>query len=69
MARIFFCIVVACLFSACKKDYACVCSNPGGEYTAFKVKASTKQAQAKCDDYYATNFGAVPWNETLCEIR
>ncbi len=62
-------VVTAMAFTSCKKDYACVCSNPGGEYTAFKVKASMDKAQTKCEEYYNTNFGSVPWSESHCEIR
>lgn len=62
-------VVVVFVFSSCQKDYNCICSNPGGEYTALKLKSTEAEAIKECQDYYDTNFGSVPWSETHCEVK
>jgi predicted metal-binding protein len=57
------------LLSGCKKDYTCVCSNPGGTTDVFTVKDTKSNATKKCSDYYAQNVGNVAWNETSCSIK
>ena len=59
----------ALVFTACKKDYTCYCSNPGGTSKAFSVKDTKNKAEDKCKKYYDDNFGSIPWNETACEIK
>lgn len=55
--------------SSCRKEYSCVCTNPGGAYVAFTTKNSKSGAEKQCDDYYEENFGDIPWNETFCEVK
>jgi hypothetical protein len=62
-------LIVLVAMSACKKEYACVCTNPGGSYTAFKEKNTQDKAEQKCINYYNENFGSVPMSETNCAIK
>lgn len=55
--------------SACKKEYECTCTNPGGTETAFITNDNEKKAQIKCDDYYQSHYASVPMNETSCKIE
>jgi hypothetical protein len=57
------------ILSSCKKEYNCVCTNPGGSEIVFSVKDSKEKAKAKCADYYNEHFASIPWNETSCEIK
>jgi hypothetical protein len=62
-------LLMAFVLTSCNKDYSCICTNPGGEYTALKLKSTEAEAIKKCQDYYDTNFGSVPWSETHCEVK
>ena len=54
---------------SCKKEYKCVCINPGGNNTVFTSKSNRNDAAKLCDKYYQDNFGTIPLNETYCEIK
>ena len=54
---------------SCKKEYKCVCINPGGNNTVFTSKSNRNDAAKLCAEYYQDNFGTVPLNETFCEIK
>lgn len=60
---------VSTLLTSCKKEYVCECENPGGTYTAFRVKDSKRNAKKKCEEYYDQNLGSVAFSETSCEVR
>ena len=62
-------LVSGALLASCKKEYVCECHNPGGTYTAFRVKDSKRKAKKQCEDYYDQNFGSVAFSETSCEVR
>jgi transcriptional/translational regulatory protein YebC/TACO1 len=62
-------LFVLFIFSACKKEYSCVCTHPGGEDVVFTVTDNKDRANSKCDDYYNEHFANIPWNETTCEIK
>jgi hypothetical protein len=62
------CLIVMSNLS-CNKKYTCVCTNPGGKTTAFQTKTSKSQAEKQCQEYYDSNFGSIPLNETFCEIE
>ena len=57
------------IFSSCKKEYHCVCSNPGGTVAVFTVKNTKKKATNECKDYYNKNYASTPLNETSCSIK
>ena len=56
-------------FTACKKEYTCVCTNPSGKTVAFTKKATKKNATNECIDYYNNNYASIAFNETTCEIE
>ncbi len=62
-------IIISIIFSSCKKDYTCVCTDPSGTIAVFTVKDTKKKATAECNDYYKNNYSAISWNETSCEIK
>ncbi|HSH67709.1 MAG TPA: hypothetical protein VLB84_18355 [Bacteroidia bacterium] len=57
------------IITGCKKEYSCVCTNPGGSEVVFTVKQTKDKAKKKCDDYYNENIANIPWNETVCAIK
>lgn len=59
----------AMLFTSCREEYTCYCTNPGGTNPIFSTKGSFAKAQRECEEYYQENFGSIPWNETMCEAR
>jgi hypothetical protein len=67
-ACLFLCPVLFFCFS-CKKNYACVCINPGGADTAFTTNATRSEAEKECAAYYNENIAPIPWNETYCSIN
>jgi hypothetical protein len=69
MKSILLFISVFFILSSCKKEYNCVCTNPGGSEIVFTVKDSKEKAKQKCADYYDQHFASIPWNETSCEIK
>jgi hypothetical protein len=54
---------------SCAKNYNCVCTNPGGSDVVFTTRSNKTKAEKKCKEYYDSNFGSIPWNETSCEIK
>jgi hypothetical protein len=62
-------LTAGAFLASCKKEYICECHNPGGTYTAFRVKDSKKNAKRQCEEYYNQNFGSVAFSETSCEVR
>ncbi|MEO6903195.1 MAG: hypothetical protein ABI315_08580 [Bacteroidia bacterium] len=68
MKKLIFAITIL-TFVACKKEYTCQCTNPGGTKDVFTVKDSKSNAKSKCDKYYQDNFANVPLNETICNIK
>lgn len=59
------------LFSACEKEYSCVCSNySDGEHvstTTYVLKGSKGEAKKECDNL---SFENLPDNFTsICEIK
>jgi hypothetical protein len=69
MRLLLFSPLVLIALSGCKKQYACECTNPGGTQTIFTVNSTRAKAEEKCKAYYDDNFSAIPWNETLCQIK
>lgn len=68
MKKLIFAITVL-TFVACKKEYTCQCTNPGGTKDVFTVKDSKKDAESKCTKYYEDNYAHIPLNETICSIK
>ncbi len=69
MKSIFSFILILIFLSGCKKEYDCVCTNPGGSQAVFSVKESKSKAKKACSDYYDQHFASIPLNETFCEIK
>lgn len=61
--------IFATFLCSCKKEYKCVCSNPGGNNTVFISKSNRNDATKLCNKHYQDNFGAILFNETYCEIK
>lgn len=64
-------VLLPLLFSACKKDYTCVCSNPSATNHDFYniLNEKKKVAEQKCKDYYNATYANEPMNEISCEIK
>ena len=61
---------VIVLFTSCKKNYTCTCTDPSGAKTvAFSEKTTEGKASSKCDEYYNSHYGSVPFNETTCSLN
>lgn len=56
------------LFSHCKKNYVCECSNPGGVFQTYTIKDTKKKAKAQCDDY-SKQYQTIAWSETGCSLK
>lgn len=69
MKTILLFVFILPLFLACGKKHNCVCSNPGGSKTELVITGSKVKADRKCKEYYDSNYGDIPWNETSCEIK
>lgn len=69
LRKCFFLLSIILIFASCKKEYSCVCTNPGGDTIVFTEKNTRGNAKKKCDDYYNEHFASVPWNETSCAIK
>ncbi|MDP1801149.1 MAG: hypothetical protein Q8L81_07355 [Bacteroidota bacterium] len=61
--------LISLLFSNCKKEYVCECTNPGGKFKAFSKRTTKEKADQKCKDYYDENYGKILMSETFCEVR
>lgn len=63
-------LTVIALFSSCKKEYTCTCSDSVGNKTiAFTEKNTKGKASDKCNDYYNQNYASIPWDDTTCSIE
>ncbi|MBK7666059.1 MAG: hypothetical protein IPJ32_01180 [Sphingobacteriaceae bacterium] len=62
-------IAATIYLSSCAKNYNCVCTNPGGSEVVFINRSSKTKAEKKCKEYYDSNYGNIPWNETNCSIE
>ncbi|MCX6294677.1 MAG: hypothetical protein NTX97_01195 [Bacteroidetes bacterium] len=61
--------VTISVFSSCKKDYTCTCTDPSGnKEVVFTQKTTEGKASSQCDEYYNNHYGNVPWNQTSCSI-
>ena len=70
MKKLFFCAILsAALFSGCKKEYTCTCTNPNETVVAFSEKTTEGKAESKCQDYYNDHYGSIPFNETTCTVE
>lgn len=56
------------LLSSCKKDYTCVCTNPGGVFKTYTIKDTKRKAKDQCADY-SKEYQDVAWSETGCSIK
>ena len=61
---------VIVLFASCKKNYTCTCtdSSTNAKTVAFSEKTTEGKASSKCDQYYNSNYGSVPFNTTSCSL-
>lgn len=58
------------LLASCKKDYTCTCTDPaGGKTIVFTEKTTKGKASSKCDEYYNSHYGSVPFNEVSCSLN
>lgn len=57
------------LFTSCKKEYVCECTNPGGSFKAFSKHTTKEKADQQCKDYYEENYGKILMSETFCEVK
>lgn len=60
----------ALLFTSCKKEYTCTCTDSSGNKTvAFTEKTTEGKASSKCDQHFNSTYGSVPFNTTTCSIE
>jgi hypothetical protein len=53
---------------ACKKNYTCECTNPGGVYATYKLNKSKENAEKICNKYNA-EANSIPWSESVCNLK
>lgn len=58
------------LLASCKKNYTCTCtdSSTGTKSVVFSEKTTEGKAHSKCDEYYNSHYGAVPFNTYSCGL-
>jgi hypothetical protein len=56
------------LFINCKKNYSCVCSDPGGVFKTYEIKDTKSKATDKCEAYNK-EYQTIPVSETVCTLR
>jgi len=67
MKLILILLAIGCLM-ACKKNYTCECTNPGGVYATYKLNGSKEKAKKTCDKYN-TEANSIPWSESFCSLK
>ncbi|CAN5512123.1 hypothetical protein BH10BAC1_BH10BAC1_07270 [soil metagenome] len=63
-------LTVIVTFGSCKKNYTCTCTDStGSKELVFSEKTTQGKASSKCDSYYNSHYGSVPFNTTTCAIE